>query len=100
MNYAGAKHAPLILLVKSQCLVWLICCWIIIMPTQLKLEAPWEEVKEKLKEVNTDLTDEDLVYQPGQEQDMLNRLAKKLHRSTEAVKVWIESVSFNKGKAS
>ena len=70
------------------------------MDTQLKLEAPWEEVKEKLKEVNTDLTDEDLLYEPGQEQDMLNRLSKKLHRSPDAIKGWIESVSFNKGKAS
>lgn len=70
------------------------------MGIQLRLEAPWEEVKEKLKEVNTDLTDEDLVYQPGKEQDMLSRLSKKLHRSPEEVKGWIESVSFNKGKAS
>jgi hypothetical protein len=70
------------------------------MGTQLKLEAPWEEVKEKLKEVNLDLTDEDLVYQPGREQEMLNRLSKKLHRSPDEVKGWIESVSFNKGKAS
>ena len=70
------------------------------MGTQLKLETSWEEVKEKLKEINTDLSDEDLEYQPGHEQDMLNRVAKKLHRTPDEVKAWIESVSFNKGKAS
>jgi uncharacterized protein YjbJ (UPF0337 family) len=70
------------------------------MNTQLKLETDWEEVKEKLKEINTDLTDEDLVYQPGHEEDMLTRLAKKLHRTPDEIKGWIESVSFNKGKAS
>ena len=36
---------------------------------QLKLESPWEEVKEQLKEVNNALTDEDLEYEPGQERE-------------------------------
>ena len=44
---------------------------------QLKLEAPWEEVKEKLKEVNGDLTDEELEYVPGQETVLLEGLGKK-----------------------
>ncbi|MEO5890838.1 MAG: general stress protein CsbD [Ferruginibacter sp.] len=70
------------------------------MDTQLKLEAPWEEVKEKLKEVNTELTDEDLYYEPGQENLLLEKLAKKMNRDVPSVKAWIESVSFNKGIAS
>lgn len=70
------------------------------MDTQLKLEAPWEEVKEQLKEVNGDLTDEDLEYEPGQETALLERLAKKMNRDVPAIKAWIESVSFNKGIAS
>lgn len=70
------------------------------MLTKLKLESPWAEVKEKLKEVNHLLTDEDLEYSPGQEVDLLQRLSKKLDRSTEEIKAWIESVSFNQGKAS
>ena len=70
------------------------------MDTQLKLEAPWEEVKEKLKEVNNSLTDEDLVYEPGQENELLERLAKKMNKDVASVKGWIESVSFTKGIAS
>ncbi|MEJ7588083.1 MAG: general stress protein CsbD [Ferruginibacter sp.] len=70
------------------------------MDTQLKLEAPWEEVKEKLKEVIGDLTDEDLVYEPGQENLLLERLAKKMGREVSSIKAWIESVSFNKDIAS
>ena len=70
------------------------------MDLQLRLEAPWEQVKEKLKEVNYDLTDEDLVYNPGQSQLLLERLAKKMNKTPEAIKGWIESVSSNKGKAS
>ncbi len=70
------------------------------MSTQLKLESPWEEVKEKIKEINTEITDEDLNYQPGNEQDLLERLSKKMNRTPEEVKGWIESVSYNSGKAS
>ena len=67
---------------------------------QLKLSEPWEDVKEKIKESNIELTDEDLQYTPGNEEELLNRLSKKLNRTPDEVKAWIESVSFNKGIAS
>ncbi len=67
---------------------------------QLKLEAPWEEVKERIKEVNLEITDEDLVYTPGKEKELLERLSKRMHKDIEEVKGWVESVSANKGKAS
>lgn len=70
------------------------------MDTILKLESPWEEVKEKLKEANNELTDEDLAYTPGEEPALLERLAKKMDRDVPAIKAWIESVSFTKGIAS
>ena len=70
------------------------------MDTPLTLNAPWEEVKEKLKEVNGELTDEDLEYAPGQETALLERLAKKMNRDVAAVKAWIESVAFTSGIAS
>jgi hypothetical protein len=34
-------------------------------------------VKETLKEINVELTDDDLMYQPGQEDQLLDRLGKK-----------------------
>lgn len=70
------------------------------MEKQLKLEAPWAQVKEQLKEIDHSLTDEDLLYQPGEETALLQRLAKKMGKDTAAVRDWIESVSYNKGKAS
>ncbi|MFP5041052.1 general stress protein CsbD [Parasediminibacterium sp. JCM 36343] len=69
------------------------------MANQLKLEASWEEVKDKLKETNIDLTDEDLEYTPGKDNELVERLAVKMNRSKEHIKTWIESVSGNKGKA-
>ncbi len=70
------------------------------MTDQLKLEAPWPQVKEQLKEINSTLTDEDLAYEPGKEEELLQRLSQKLNKDRSSVKAWIESVSFNKGKAS
>ena len=66
---------------------------------KLKLEAPWEEVKGMLQEINTNLTDEDLAYQEGKEKELLERLAAKMNKSTGEVKAWIESVSHNDGLA-
>ena len=70
------------------------------MDIQLKLESPWREVKEKLKEINLSLTDKDLEYVPGREEELLERLGNKLGRSIGEIKAWIESVSFNRSKAS
>lgn len=67
---------------------------------ELKLQKPWERVKETLKEINVDLTDDDLDYQPGQEEKLLERLEKKMKKSKEEIKAIIESASANKGKAS
>jgi len=71
-----------------------------IMGMKLKLEAPWEEVKEKMKENNINLTDEDLVYEPGKEEELLTRLAAKMNRTPQQVKDLVESISYNKGLAS
>jgi len=69
-------------------------------PKSLKLDAPWEEVKERMKENDFTLTDEDLDYEPGHEDELLEHLAKKMGKSKEAVKGYIESISANRGKAS
>ncbi|MBC7873923.1 MAG: general stress protein CsbD [Ferruginibacter sp.] len=66
----------------------------------LKLMTPWPDVKEKIKETNAELTDEDLNYTPGKEEELLQHLGKKMSRTPEEIKVWIESLSSNKGKAS
>ena len=67
---------------------------------KLKLNQPWDEVKERLKEINGSLTDEDLVYEEGKEDVLLAHLSSKINMSTDDLKGLIESVSFNEGKAS
>jgi len=50
--------------------------------------------------VNAEITDADLVYEPGREKELLEKLSKKMHIDMEAVKAWIECVSFTDGIAS
>ena len=69
------------------------------MDNRLKLKAPWDEVREKLKENDIHLTDEDLEYQPGEETELLDRLAGKLNKSRIEIKNYIESISANTDKA-
>ena len=69
------------------------------MATSLNIALPWEEVKEKLLESEPNLTDEDLDYQEGKEDELLERLALKMGRTKEHIKGWIESVAFTEGRA-
>ncbi|WP_028788261.1 hypothetical protein [Terrimonas ferruginea] len=66
---------------------------------QLKLENSWERVKERLKENNIQLTDDDLHYTPGQDRELIDRLAKKLGKDPHSVKEYVESISANEDKA-
>jgi hypothetical protein len=64
-----------------------------------KLKAPWEMVKERMKENDSNLTDEDLEYIPGKEEELIQRLEKKMSRSRDQVIAYIESISSNEDLA-
>ncbi len=66
---------------------------------ELRIEAPWNEVKGMLQEINPELTEEDLNYERGRERELLERLSSKMNKSIDDVKGWIESVSHNSGLA-
>lgn len=65
----------------------------------LNIHIPWAEVKEKLLEAEPYLTEDDLAYEKGKEQELIERLAKKMDRSVSHIKGWIESVAFTEGRA-
>ncbi len=69
------------------------------MQNLLKLQTNWEEVKERLKENDVTISDEDLQYEPGGEEELIKRLSAKMNKSPEDVKRYIESLSANKPKA-
>jgi hypothetical protein len=64
-----------------------------------KLECSWAEVKENIKELIIELTDQDLEFQPGEEDALLERLEAKLGKSKEEIRLLIESASYTKGIA-
>ena len=68
-------------------------------PTVLKLKVPWQTVKERMKENDLNLTDEDLEYIPGKEEELLQRLEKIMNRPREQVVAYIESISSNEDLA-
>ena len=68
-------------------------------PSVLRLTAPWETVKERMKENDINLTDEDLEYIPGKEEELIQRLEKIMNRSHDQVIAYIESISSNEDLA-
>jgi uncharacterized protein YjbJ (UPF0337 family) len=66
---------------------------------RLNLRSPWHEVRERLKENDINLTDEDLDYHPGDEDELLEKLAGKMNKSKKQVKDYIESISHNDDKS-
>ena len=66
---------------------------------KLRLQAPWEIVKERMKENDINLTDEDLEYIPGEEEELIQRLEKILNRSHDQVIAYIESIASNENLA-
>lgn len=59
---------------------------------KLKLKGNWNEVKGKVKQKYADLTDDDLLYEEGKDDELLGRIQKKVGKSKEEVKSWIESL--------
>ncbi len=61
------------------------------MATKLELKGNWNEVKGKLKQKYADLTDDDLTYIEGKDEELLGRLQKRLGRSRDEIRREIES---------
>ena len=59
---------------------------------KLKLKGAWNEVKGKAKQQYADLTDNDLLYEEGKEDELLGRLQKKTGQTKEQVIRWIEDL--------
>ena len=61
-------------------------------PWKLKLKGTWNEVKGKVKQQYADLTDNDLLYEEGKEDELVGRLQKKTGLTKEQVIKWIEGL--------
>jgi len=60
--------------------------------TTLKVKGNWNELKGKLKQKYAELTDDDLVFAEGKDDEMLGRLQKKLGKTKEDIRKEIEQL--------
>lgn len=54
-------------------------------PTKLKLKGDWNQTKGKLKQKFAELTDDDLLYEEGKEDELYGRLQKRLGKTREEI---------------
>jgi uncharacterized protein YjbJ (UPF0337 family) len=59
---------------------------------KLQFKGSWNEIKGKLKQSYGNLTDDDLVFAEGKDDELVGRLQKKLGKSKEEVKHMIEGL--------
>jgi uncharacterized protein YjbJ (UPF0337 family) len=59
---------------------------------RLEMKGSWNELKGKLKQQYGNLTDDDLVFSEGKEDELLGRLQKKLGKNKEEVRQMIEKL--------
>ena len=60
--------------------------------TKLKFKGSWNETNGKLKQKYAQLTDDDLTFAEGKDDELLGRLQQKLGKSKEALQSEIESL--------
>ena len=58
----------------------------------LQLKGNWNEVKGKLKQKYGQLTDDDLAFAEGKEDELLGRLQKRLGRTHDELRAEIEQM--------
>jgi uncharacterized protein YjbJ (UPF0337 family) len=57
---------------------------------KLQVKGNWNEIKGKLKQRYADLTDDDLTFAEGKEDEVLGRLQQRLGKSEEEIRRAIE----------
>ena len=63
----------------------------IIYMNKLQFKGSWNEIKGKLKQKYGQLTDDDLKYAEGKDDELIGRLQQKLGKSAEEVRHILES---------
>lgn len=56
-----------------------------------QVKGNWNELKGKLKQQYADLTDDDLLFEEGKEEELIGKLQKKLGKTREEVESEVSS---------
>ena len=59
---------------------------------KLQMKGSWNEIKGKLKQKYGQLTDDDLAFAEGKEDELLGRLQRKLGKTQEELRKELESL--------
>lgn len=59
---------------------------------RLEIKGKWNEVKGKIKQAYADLTDNDLKYEEGQDDELLGKLQQKTGKGRQDLVTWINSL--------
>jgi len=59
---------------------------------KLQMKGTWNEVKGKLKQKYGELTDDDLAFAEGKEDELLGRLQKRLGRTQDEIRAEISDM--------
>ena len=59
---------------------------------KLTFKGEWNEVKGKLKQQYGQLTDDDLMYAEGKDDELLGRLQKRLGKTKDEIRTLIDKV--------
>ena len=59
---------------------------------KLQFKGTWNEIKGKLKQQYGNLTDDDLVFAEGKDDELIGRLQKKLGKSKDEVRQIVEKL--------
>lgn len=59
---------------------------------EFKLRGNWNELKGKIKQQYADLTDDDLKYEEGKDDELLGRIQKKIGKTKDEVIAWIQKL--------
>ena len=58
----------------------------------LELKGKWNEVKGKVKQAYADLTDDDLTYEDGKDDELYGKLQQKTGKTRDELVDWIKSL--------
>lgn len=59
---------------------------------KLELKGKWNVIKGKVKQTYADLTDDDLKYEEGKDDELLGRLQEKTGKGKDELVKWLKSL--------
>lgn len=60
--------------------------------TKLEMKGSWNQVKGSLKQKYAQLTDDDLLFEEGKEDEVLGRIQKRTGETKESIRDYISSL--------